>query len=120
MSSSDYYWCINNSVDTTTKTTNCAYDRIITTNPAPPDFTGDADVFRFDIEYELTVDETTAVSDHYLVYAEFRWNRDTDSTPVIDGDRGRDRFDGRHGGAVRHNRTCLKPCAQESLQGSWL
>jgi deoxyribonuclease-1-like protein len=31
--SSDYYWVINNSVDTTTKSTDCTYDRIIITNP---------------------------------------------------------------------------------------
>nr|QNO48468.1 hypothetical protein DBMLIPLO_00020 [Methanosarcinales archaeon ANME-2c ERB4] len=82
MRGSDYYWCINNSVDTTTKTTDCTYDRIIITNPALPDFTGDADVFRFDLEYELTVSETTAVSDHYPVYAEFWCDRDTDPSPA--------------------------------------
>jgi deoxyribonuclease-1-like protein len=75
---SDYYWCINNSVDTTTKTTDCTYDRIIITNEAVSDFTRDAGVFRFDTEYGLTADETTAVSDHYPVYAEFWGDRDTD------------------------------------------
>jgi hypothetical protein len=54
----------------------------------------------FDIEYELTVDETTAVSDPYPAYAEFRCNRDTDSTPVTDSDRGRDRFEERYGGGA--------------------
>ena len=85
MSGSDYYWCINNSVDTTTKSTNCTYDRIIITNPAVSDFTGDADVFRFDIEYELNVSETIAVSDHYPVYTTFWCNRDvdSDSTPAF-------------------------------------
>jgi len=84
MSGSDYYWCINNSVDTTTKTTDCTYDRIIITNPALADFTGDTGVFRFDIEYGLTVNETIAVSDHYPVYAEFWCDRDTDSSPTPD------------------------------------
>ncbi len=78
LSSSDYYWCIDNSVDTTTKTTDCTYDRIIITNSAVSDFTGDCGVFRYDMEYGLTIDETTAVSDHYPVYAEFWCNRDTD------------------------------------------
>ncbi|NOQ29377.1 MAG: endonuclease [Methanosarcinales archaeon] len=78
MHGSEYYWCINNSVDTTTKTTDCTYDRIIITNPAVPDFTGDADVFRFDLEYALNASETTAVSDHYPVYAEFWRDRDAD------------------------------------------
>jgi len=84
MHGSEYYWCINNSVDTTTKTTDCTYDRIIITNPALPDFAGDADVFRFDIEYALNVSETTAVSDHYPVYAEFWCDRDADPSPAPD------------------------------------
>ena len=81
----DYYWCINNSVDTTTKSTNCTYDRIIITNPAVSDLTGDTDVFGFDIAYNLTVDETIAVSDHYPVYTEFWCDRDTnpDKAPYV-------------------------------------
>jgi deoxyribonuclease-1-like protein len=78
LSNSDFYWCIDNSVDTTTKTTDCTYDRIIITNATVSDFTGDTGVFRFDTEYDLTEDETTAVSDHYPVYAEFWSDRDTD------------------------------------------
>ena len=35
-------------------------------------------MFRFDLEYELTVSETTAVSDHYPVYADFWCGRDAD------------------------------------------
>jgi deoxyribonuclease-1-like protein len=78
LSCSDYYWCINNSVDTTTKTTDCTYDRIIITTSAVTDFTGDTGVFRFDSKYCLSTDETRAVSDHYPVYAEFWSDRDTD------------------------------------------
>lgn len=83
--SSDYYWCIGNSVDTTTSPTDCTYDRIIITIPAVTDFTGGAGVFRFDNEYGLTEDETRDVSDHYPVYAKFWSNRDDDtaSTQVI-------------------------------------
>ncbi|MGB7531904.1 MAG: hypothetical protein WA977_02850 [Halobacteriota archaeon] len=42
----------------------------------------DKHIFRYilPIEYGLTVDETTAVSDHYPIYAEFWNDRDTDST----------------------------------------
>ena len=76
--SSDYYWLINNSVDTTTKSTDCTYDRIIISTPAITDFTGNSGVFRFDEAYNLTYDMTVAVSDHYPVYAEFWNNRDTD------------------------------------------
>jgi deoxyribonuclease-1-like protein len=76
--SSDYYWVINNSVDTTTKSTDCTYDRIIITNPAKTDFTGDSGIFRFDTAYNLTYESTIAVSDHYPVYVSFWNNRDTD------------------------------------------
>ena len=78
LSGTEYYWCINNSVDTTTKTTDCTYDRIIITDAAVSDYTGDAGVYRFDTVYGLTTNETTAVSDHYPVYAMFWSNRDTD------------------------------------------
>jgi endonuclease/exonuclease/phosphatase family metal-dependent hydrolase len=76
--SSDYYWIINNSFDTTTKSTDCTYDRIIITTPAITDYTGNSGVFRFDTVYNLNYDSTIAVSDHYPVYAEFWSNRDTD------------------------------------------
>lgn len=76
--SSDYCWVINNSVDTTTKSTDCTYDRIIITNPAKTDFTGDAGVLRFDVEYNLNYNNTITVSDHYPVYASFWNNKDTD------------------------------------------
>lgn len=76
--SADYYWVIDNTVDTTTKSTECTYDRIIISNPARTDFTGEAGVFRFDTAYNLTYDSTIAVSDHYPVYAGFWNNRDTD------------------------------------------
>jgi endonuclease/exonuclease/phosphatase family metal-dependent hydrolase len=72
MSGSDYFWCIDNSVDTTTSATNCSYDRIIITEGAISDYTGNSGVFRYDIAYNLTEDETHNVSDHYPVYAEFR------------------------------------------------
>jgi len=76
---SDYFWCINNSVDTTTKTTNCTYDRIIITKEAVSDYTGNSGVFRYDLIYNLTEEETQAVSDHYPIHAEFWTNRDNNS-----------------------------------------
>lgn len=76
--SSDYYWVINNSVDTTTKSTDCTYDRIITTTPTITDYEGNSGVFRFDTAYNLNYESTIAVSDHYPVYASFWNNRDTD------------------------------------------
>ncbi|WP_406669858.1 endonuclease/exonuclease/phosphatase family protein [Methanolobus sp. ZRKC4] len=65
----EYYWLIDDSEDTTTKSTDYTYDRIILTDDS--DFTGEFGVFRYDLEYNLTYDETVAVSDHYPVYAEF-------------------------------------------------
>lgn len=65
----DYEWIINNSLDTTTKSTDYSYDRIILTDSS--DFTGNSGVFRFDLEYGLDYEQTVAVSDHYPVYAEF-------------------------------------------------
>lgn len=76
--SNDYYWLINNSVDTTTKSTDCTYDRIIITTSARNDFTGDSGVFKFDSAYNLNYNSTMAVSDHYPVWASFWNNRDTD------------------------------------------
>ena len=76
--SGDYYWVINNSVDTTAKSTDCTYDRIIITTPAMTEFIGEAGVFRFDTAYNLNYNSTIAVSDHYPVYASFWNNKDTD------------------------------------------
>ena len=75
---SEYYWCIDNDLDTTTKSTDYTYDRIILTDSS--DFTGDAGVYRYDLEYGLTLDETTAVSDHYPVYVDFWNDRDEDTS----------------------------------------
>lgn len=68
---SDYFWCINNSLDTTTSATDCTYDRLIITKEVISDYTGVSGVFLFNDTYNLTVNETLAVSDHYPIYAEF-------------------------------------------------
>ena len=78
ISGSGYYWVIDDSVDTTTKSTDYTYDRIIVTDSALSDLSGDSGVYRYDIEYGLTVDETIAVSDHYPVFAEYWCGRDMD------------------------------------------
>jgi endonuclease/exonuclease/phosphatase family metal-dependent hydrolase len=75
----NYYWCIGNNIDTTTKATNCTYDRLIITKEAVSDYTGNSGVFRYDLVYNLTEEETQAVSDHYPIYAEFWTNRDNNS-----------------------------------------
>jgi len=78
MSGSEYYWLIDDSVDTTTKSTDYTYDRIIVTDSAVSDLSGDSGVFRYDLEYGLTLDETVAVSDHYPVYVDIWCGRDVD------------------------------------------
>jgi endonuclease/exonuclease/phosphatase family metal-dependent hydrolase len=78
MSGSEYYWVIDDSVDTTTKSTDYTYDRIIVTYSALGDYTVDSGVYRYDIEYGLSEDETVAASDHYPVYAELWCGRDVD------------------------------------------
>ena len=80
--SPDYHWLIDNSLDTTTKSTVCTYDRIIITPETIEDYTGNSNVFRYDTEYGLTYDGTIEVSDHYPVYAEFWTDQDTDSEMI--------------------------------------
>lgn len=71
-----YYWVIDDSQDTTTKSTDYTYDRIILTDDS--DLAGEYGVFRFDLEYGLDEEMTTDVSDHYPVYVEFSINGDND------------------------------------------
>ena len=69
---------IDNSVDTTAKSTDYTYDRIIITDSVISDLFGDSGVYRYDIEYGLSEDETVAVSDHYPIYVELWCVRDMD------------------------------------------
>jgi endonuclease/exonuclease/phosphatase family metal-dependent hydrolase len=71
-----YYWVIDDSQDTTTKSTDYTYDRIILTDNS--DLTGDSGVFRYDLIYGLDEELTTGVSDHYPIYAEFLIGGDSD------------------------------------------
>ncbi|MDA0525452.1 endonuclease/exonuclease/phosphatase family protein [Methanococcoides alaskense] len=72
----DYFWAIDDTHDTTTRSTDYTYDRMVLTDTS--DLVGQANVFRYDLEYELTEEETVAVSDHYPVYAEFNVSGDLD------------------------------------------
>ncbi|NPE27233.1 deoxyribonuclease I [Methanococcoides sp. SA1] len=72
----NYTWLINDSCDTTTRTTDRAYDRIILTDSS--DITEEFGVFRYDIEYNLSEKMTLAVSDHYPVYMEINCIKDYD------------------------------------------
>lgn len=71
-----HYWLIDDSQDTTTKSTDYTYDRIILADIS--DLYGQFGVHRFDLEYNLTEEQTVAVSDHYPVFAEFLVNGDMD------------------------------------------
>lgn len=42
------------------------------------DLSGDSGVFRFDVEFGLSGDETVAVSDRYPIYVEFWDGRDVE------------------------------------------
>ncbi len=65
-------WLIPDGTDTTTKTTNCTYDRIIIPDAMKDDLTGEWGVLRFDQEYGLNQTQTEAVSDHYPVWIGLR------------------------------------------------
>lgn len=78
MKGEEYAWLITNDFDTTTKSTDVTYDRIIITDGAGTDYAGEAGVFRFDTAYGLNQTLTEDVSDHYPVYAVFWTGRDGD------------------------------------------
>ncbi|WP_135611418.1 endonuclease/exonuclease/phosphatase family protein [Methanococcoides sp. AM1] len=71
-----YFWLIDDSLDTTTKSTDYTYDRIVLTDVS--DLSGENGVFRYDLEYGLSEEMTVAVSDHYPVYMEVSCYGDID------------------------------------------
>jgi endonuclease/exonuclease/phosphatase family metal-dependent hydrolase len=74
------YKIIFTNEDTTLAKSHNTYDRLIITNSAIEDFTGNFGVIRFDETYnfeEYTISPNN-VSDHYPIWAEFWTNRDTD------------------------------------------
>ena len=74
-----YYWIVPDETDTTVKSSDCAYDRIVFIKESTfDDYANNWDVFRFDEEYNLTQEFTEKVSDHYPIYAEFYTNKDSD------------------------------------------
>uniref|UniRef100_H2YIL1 Endonuclease/exonuclease/phosphatase domain-containing protein n=1 Tax=Ciona savignyi TaxID=51511 RepID=H2YIL1_CIOSA len=62
-----FTWLIGSNVDTTVSSTDCAYDRIVVAGSAMTANSGPGSVFRFDLEYKLSYEETKDVSDHYPV-----------------------------------------------------
>ncbi|SFM49703.1 endonuclease/exonuclease/phosphatase family protein [Methanolobus profundi] len=72
----EYNWLIDDDWDTTTKSTDYTYDRIIMTDIS--ELNGQYGVFMYDVEYGLTEEETTAVSDHYPVFVDVSVSGDVD------------------------------------------
>ena len=73
-----YNWIVEDSKDTTTKSTNCTYDRIVITDSAMEDYAENYDVFNFYAKYNISQSLAEDVSDHYPVWAEFYTDKDTD------------------------------------------
>jgi endonuclease/exonuclease/phosphatase family metal-dependent hydrolase len=71
-------WLVPESADTTVKSTDCTYDRIIITDACQEDFAGEVQVFRFDQKFGLSYQDAIEVSDHFPVWARFNTDRDTD------------------------------------------
>ncbi|KAM5152588.1 deoxyribonuclease-1-like [Mantella aurantiaca] len=72
--SEDFLWLIHNDVDTTVGKTECAYDRIVVSgadlqNAIVED---SAQVFNFQKQYKLTMEQALVVSDHYPVELELK------------------------------------------------
>jgi endonuclease/exonuclease/phosphatase family metal-dependent hydrolase len=63
-----YIWKIDDASDTTVASTNCAYDRFIFKGATSEDF----------VQAGINKNVTEKMSDHYLVWAEFRTDRDSD------------------------------------------
>ncbi|XP_033728941.1 deoxyribonuclease-1-like [Pecten maximus] len=83
-----FHWLIGDDVDTTVKSTDCAYDRFILTGS---DFVsalvpGSADIFRFDSEYGLDASQAEKVSDHYPIELQLKDSRDNDN--ITEPDNG--------------------------------
>lgn len=67
-----YRWWISDDVDTTTSSTDCAYDRLITSNHLARYVSGRRPrAVNFQQELGLTLDQALDISDHYPVVIEF-------------------------------------------------
>lgn len=73
-----FIWLIDNSMDTTVAASSNTYDRFVTLKASDEDFTGNAGVYRFDLELQLGSLAPGDVSDHFPVWAEFWTMNDTE------------------------------------------
>ncbi|XP_048381831.2 deoxyribonuclease gamma-like [Stegostoma tigrinum] len=77
-----FHWLIGDEEDTTiSKSTHCAYDRMIAHGSKfhSTIVPGSAKAFHFQVEFGLSEDEAGAVSEHYPVEVEIKVERDTHS-----------------------------------------
>nr|XP_022301890.1 deoxyribonuclease-1-like [Crassostrea virginica] len=70
-----YQWLIGMDADTTTSTTDCAYDRIVVTGNrmVTSVIPGTAEIYRFDLVFGLSYDRAYYLSDHYPVEVTLSW-----------------------------------------------
>ncbi|XP_048741682.2 deoxyribonuclease-1-like [Ostrea edulis] len=70
-----FHWLIDWDADTTTSSTDCAYDRIVVTGSrmVASVIPSTADVFRFDLALNLNYDRAYDLSDHYPVEVRLSW-----------------------------------------------
>ena len=72
-------WLIINGMDTNLAKSSCTYDRIIITAfTTKEDYAGKSGVFRFDRIFGVKAKKAKKISDHYPVYGQFYFNKDTD------------------------------------------
>ena len=64
-------WITPVGFDTTVKDTDCTYDHFVISDSLLDEYTGQVGVYRFDVEYGLTREFSTKVSDHYPIFAVF-------------------------------------------------
>jgi endonuclease/exonuclease/phosphatase family metal-dependent hydrolase len=71
----DMNWITPVGFDTTVKDTDCTYDHFVISDSLLDEYTGQVGVYRFDVEYGLTREFSTKVSDHYPLFATFTVGR---------------------------------------------
>jgi len=77
-----FYWLIDNTVDTTSETTECPYDRMVVagTSLIQSIIPESPTVYRYDREYQLGKERALDVSDHYPVEMQLRLKEEQEST----------------------------------------
>lgn len=79
-----FYWLFGNTADTTTKRSDCPYDRVVVAGDKllSSIIPSSSDIFRFDEHYSLTQDQVEDISDHFPIYFQIRSQYEKDN--IID------------------------------------